>query len=156
MEEKKLKKRLEEAILTLKTLREDAEMALNGDWDRGDVGFRDQIILIDQTIEYINPERKEIDHEADDYDRSADYWKLVMVNRGTKKLHLIKFLKEFFDLGLKEAKEEWVDPECPRELPEYLYTYKKVKEFMKGITEETDADIEAIPITNKEKNDGTH
>ena len=35
----------------LNILREDAEMALNDKWDRGDKGFKDQITLIDSIIE---------------------------------------------------------------------------------------------------------
>jgi hypothetical protein len=38
-------------VSVLKTLKEDAEMALSGDWDRGDYGFEAQIILIDRTLD---------------------------------------------------------------------------------------------------------
>jgi hypothetical protein len=34
----------------LKTLREDAEMALNGQWNRTDGGFEAQITLIDMVL----------------------------------------------------------------------------------------------------------
>ncbi len=37
-------------ITTLKTLREDAEMALEGQWDRTDGGFEAQLTLIDMVI----------------------------------------------------------------------------------------------------------
>ena len=37
-------------ISTLNTLRQDAEMALNGEWDRTDSGFEAQIILIDDVL----------------------------------------------------------------------------------------------------------
>jgi hypothetical protein len=41
---------IEPLISTLNTLREDAEMALNGEWDRTDGGFKAQIILIDDVL----------------------------------------------------------------------------------------------------------
>jgi hypothetical protein len=41
---------VEPLISTLNTLREDAEMALNGQWDRTDGGFEAQIILIDSVL----------------------------------------------------------------------------------------------------------
>lgn len=41
---------LEEAIRTIKILREDAEMALNGRWNKSDSGFRDQLTLIDNFL----------------------------------------------------------------------------------------------------------
>lgn len=34
----------------LRTLREDAEMALNGEWDRTDGGFEAQVILINSVL----------------------------------------------------------------------------------------------------------
>ena len=37
-------------ITTLETLREDAEMALDGEWDKTDSGFEAQITLIDMVI----------------------------------------------------------------------------------------------------------
>jgi hypothetical protein len=37
-------------ITTLKTLREDAEMALGGQWDKTDSGFEAQLTLIDMVI----------------------------------------------------------------------------------------------------------
>ena len=37
-------------ISTLNTLREDAEMALNGEWDKTDSGFEAQIDLIDMVL----------------------------------------------------------------------------------------------------------
>jgi hypothetical protein len=37
-------------ITTLKTLREDAEMALEGQWDKTDSGFEAQLTLIDMVI----------------------------------------------------------------------------------------------------------
>lgn len=47
-----------EVIITLKTLREDAEMALDGSWDctteEGiETGFSAQIILIDRTLDLL-------------------------------------------------------------------------------------------------------
>jgi len=41
---------VEPLISALNTLREDAEMALNGEWDRTDGGFEAQIILIDNVL----------------------------------------------------------------------------------------------------------
>ena len=41
---------VEPLISTLNTLRNDAEMALNGEWDRTDSGFEAQIILIDDVL----------------------------------------------------------------------------------------------------------
>lgn len=40
----------EPLLTTLKTLREDAEMALNDSWNRSDEGFEAQLILIDEVI----------------------------------------------------------------------------------------------------------
>lgn len=40
----------EPLIGTLKTIREDAEMALDGRWDKTDSGFNAQIILIDMVL----------------------------------------------------------------------------------------------------------
>jgi hypothetical protein len=40
----------EPLISTLNTLKEDAEMALNGDWDKTDSGFEAQITLIDMVL----------------------------------------------------------------------------------------------------------
>ena len=37
-------------ISTLNTLRQDAEMALNGEWDKTDSGFEAQITLIDMVL----------------------------------------------------------------------------------------------------------
>ena len=37
-------------ISTLNTLRQDAEMALNGEWDRTDSGFEAQITLINMVL----------------------------------------------------------------------------------------------------------
>jgi hypothetical protein len=39
-----------DAINLIKTLREDAVMALDGRWDRSDDGFEDQITLIDKFL----------------------------------------------------------------------------------------------------------
>ena len=39
-----------EVIDTLNTLREDAEMALDGRWDKSDHGFESQIMVIDQML----------------------------------------------------------------------------------------------------------
>ena len=39
-----------DAIELIKTLREDAELALDGGWDKSDDGFRDQISLIDKVM----------------------------------------------------------------------------------------------------------
>ena len=41
---------VEPLISTLNTLREDAEMALNGKWDKTDSGFEAQITLIDMVL----------------------------------------------------------------------------------------------------------
>ena len=41
---------VEPLISTLNTLRNDAEMALSGEWDRTDSGFEAQIILIDDVL----------------------------------------------------------------------------------------------------------
>ena len=40
----------EPLVITLKTLREDAELALSGEWDRTDGGFEAQITLIDMVL----------------------------------------------------------------------------------------------------------
>jgi len=40
----------EPLVSTLNTLRNDAEMALNDEWDRTDSGFEAQIILIDNVL----------------------------------------------------------------------------------------------------------
>lgn len=40
----------EPLISTLNTLKEDAEMALNGEWDKTDSGFRAQITIIDMVL----------------------------------------------------------------------------------------------------------
>ena len=40
----------EPLVSTLNTLRKDAEMALNNEWDRTDSGFEAQITLIDMVI----------------------------------------------------------------------------------------------------------
>ena len=40
----------EPLVSTLNTLRKDAEMALNNEWDRTDSGFEAQIILIDDVL----------------------------------------------------------------------------------------------------------
>jgi len=37
-------------ISTLNTLRQDAEMALNGEWDKTDSGFEAQITLINMVL----------------------------------------------------------------------------------------------------------
>lgn len=42
-----------EAISLLKTLKEDAELALSGDWDKSDSGFEAQITLIDRLLNKI-------------------------------------------------------------------------------------------------------
>ncbi len=42
--------KLQEAVLLLKTLKQDAKLALSDNWDRSDEGFRDQIILIDRFL----------------------------------------------------------------------------------------------------------
>jgi hypothetical protein len=41
---------LEPLVSTLNTLRLDAEMALNGEWDKTDSGFEAQITLIDMVL----------------------------------------------------------------------------------------------------------
>ena len=41
---------IEPLINALETLREDAEMALNNEWDRTDSGFEAQISLIDMVL----------------------------------------------------------------------------------------------------------
>lgn len=45
------KKKIEELIDLIITLRNDAEMALNGKWDKSDDGFKDQIYFIDKKLE---------------------------------------------------------------------------------------------------------
>ena len=40
----------EPLVSTLNTLRKDAEMALNNEWDRTDSGFEAQITLIDMVL----------------------------------------------------------------------------------------------------------
>jgi hypothetical protein len=50
-ENTKIETPIDEMVSVLKTLKEDAEMALSGDWDRGDHGFEAQIILIDRTLD---------------------------------------------------------------------------------------------------------
>ena len=40
----------EEVISLLKTLRKDAHMALNNEWDRSNDGFRCQILLINEML----------------------------------------------------------------------------------------------------------
>jgi len=42
--------KLLKCVEVLNTLRTDAEMALQGEWDRSDQGFEDQIELINQTL----------------------------------------------------------------------------------------------------------
>jgi len=46
-----LTEEVKELKKTLRILREDAEMALNGEWDRSDDGFKDQIVLIDSVLD---------------------------------------------------------------------------------------------------------
>jgi hypothetical protein len=41
---------LEPLVSTLNTLREGAEMALNGEWDKTDIAFEAQITLIDMVL----------------------------------------------------------------------------------------------------------
>jgi hypothetical protein len=51
-------------IEILNILFEDAEMALNGDWDRSDEGFEAQITLIDECLTKIeNDNRKNKDRK---------------------------------------------------------------------------------------------
>ena len=45
--------KLQEAISVLKTLLEDARMALDNKWDRSDSGFEAQITLIENTLSEI-------------------------------------------------------------------------------------------------------
>jgi hypothetical protein len=47
------KQKLKKAISALKTLKQDAKLALSGDWDRSDHGFECQIYLIDDTLKEI-------------------------------------------------------------------------------------------------------
>ena len=45
--------KLDIAIDTLETIFRDAEMAVNGEWDKSDEGFIDQMTLIDNTLSQI-------------------------------------------------------------------------------------------------------
>jgi len=47
------KEKLKEAVSLLKMIRLDAKMALRDDWDRGDDGFKSQIICIDKFLNSI-------------------------------------------------------------------------------------------------------
>lgn len=50
------KQKLAKAIVLIKTLKQDAKLALDGAWDKSDDGFEDQIILIDRFFNEINKE----------------------------------------------------------------------------------------------------
>lgn len=56
------KQKIEELISALETLKEDAEMALDGSWDvnttEGKEGFEDQIELIDDTINKVKNDNR--------------------------------------------------------------------------------------------------
>lgn len=47
------KEKIKELIEILEVLKEDAEMAINGDWDKSNEGFQDQIDLIDNTLKLV-------------------------------------------------------------------------------------------------------
>ncbi len=46
----RLEKEVKELKSVLQTLKEDAEMALSGAWNKSDEGFEGQITLIDQHL----------------------------------------------------------------------------------------------------------
>ena len=48
-----LKEKLDLAIETLETVYKDAEMAIDGEWNKSDEGFADQLTLLDQTLSQI-------------------------------------------------------------------------------------------------------
>lgn len=48
------KEKIEKLIELALTLEEDAQMALDGTWDKSDDGFEDQVVLINQTLMEIN------------------------------------------------------------------------------------------------------
>ncbi len=50
--------KLKKAISIIKTLREDAKLALNNDWDKSNSGFENQIILIDSFFNEINKKQE--------------------------------------------------------------------------------------------------
>lgn len=52
------KQKLTKALKLIKTLKQDAKLALSGKWDKSDDGFEDQIILIDRFFNEINNEEK--------------------------------------------------------------------------------------------------
>jgi len=53
------KEKLKKAVKIIKTLKEDAKLALKGAWDRSDQGFEDQIILIDTFFSEIEKDEEE-------------------------------------------------------------------------------------------------
>lgn len=52
------KQKLAKAIKVIKTLRQDAKLALNNSWDRSDHGFESQLILIDTFFNEIEDKPK--------------------------------------------------------------------------------------------------
>ncbi len=48
------KQKLDAALKVIKTLREDAKLALSGDWNKSDDGFESQMLLIDKFYKLIN------------------------------------------------------------------------------------------------------
>jgi hypothetical protein len=49
-----MRDKLKEAVALLKTLREDAKLALSGDWDKSEEGFRAQIESIDKFLDSLD------------------------------------------------------------------------------------------------------
>lgn len=64
--------KLKEACEIINTLRIDAEMALCGDWDKGDEGFESQINLIDDFFYKIDYRAEVYEPEDDDDDDEND------------------------------------------------------------------------------------
>lgn len=53
------KQKLAKAIKVIKMLEKDAELALDGDWDKSDTGFEAQLIIISAFFREINKEEEE-------------------------------------------------------------------------------------------------
>ena len=52
------KQKLAKAEKLIRTLKQDAKLALSGAWDKSDSGFEDQITLIDRFFDEIKNEKK--------------------------------------------------------------------------------------------------
>lgn len=52
------KEKLKKAIEVIKTLKEDAKLALSGHWNKSDEGFQDQLLLISKFFVEITGEPK--------------------------------------------------------------------------------------------------